>query len=441
MSSNNLSELRNSILKESKIIKEINSFLYEVKGQGSEEKKMIISHINILKNNLKKEGIKVLENLESLSVTQPMPKNAMKIDKEEDEEMQVIKPMTTEESKEGRKEIRKKTKKGFFESGKIKLDGIEKHTLKRLREREERNIPKWLIKQKEMAEEVRTQSDYVIISNKLFGNLASPLAKKDFFKSISGDLVKSNMRFTTRSYVSVILFTTFLSFLFALVISAFFLFFWVAVLPYTWVLLFIPLIVFFFMFFYPSTERSTVEKKINQELPFATINMAAISGSMIDPSKVFNIIFFTREYPNLEKEFLKVINGVYVMGYDLVTVLRSNAFNSPSKKLSDLFNGLATTISSGGDLPKFFDETAKSMMFEYELEKEKGTKAAETFMDLYISVVIAAPMMLMLLLIIMQVSGLGLTLSTNTITLLVVVGVTFINLIFLSFLHIKQQNE
>ena len=169
--------------------------------------------------------------------------------------------------------------------------------------------------------------------------------------------------------------------------------------------------------------------------------MSAISGSMINPTKIFRIIVITKEYPNLEKEFLKVLNGVNVLGYDLITTLKNSANNSPSKKLSDLFNGIATTISSGGDMPKFFNERAASLLFEYNLEKEKSTKAAETFMDIYISVVIAAPMILMLLLIMMQISGLGFSITTFTLTLVMISGVSMINIVFLAFLHLKQSSE
>ena len=104
------------------------------------------------------------------------------------------------------------------------------------------------------------------------------------------------------------------------------------------------------MYFYPTLEKGSLAGKINQELPFATINMAAISGSLVDPTKIFSIIILTKEYPAIEKEFIKIINGINIHGYDLITVLRNSAYNSPSKKLADMFNGLATTINSGGDL-------------------------------------------------------------------------------------------
>ena len=121
-----------------------------------------------------------------------------------------------------------------------------------------------------------------------------------------------------------------------------------------------------------------------------------------------------------------------------MSALRRSAFNSPSRKLSDLFNGLATTITSGGNLPEFFEKRSQSLLFEYRLEREKYTRSAETFVDIYISVVIAAPMILMLLLIIMSVSGLGTSLGPNMIALIMILGVSLINILFLTFLNLRQ---
>jgi len=192
------------------------------------------------------------------------------------------------------------------------------------------------------------------------------------------------------------------------------------------------------MYFYPSIEKNVLEGRIDSELPFATIHMAAISGSLIEPVKVFSIVSSTKEYPNLEKEFNKLLNEINVYGYDIVTALKNLALNCPSSKLAELFNGLATTITSGGDLYDFFEKRSQTLLFEYRLDKEKRTKAAETFMDIYISVVIAAPMILMLLLMMMKVSGMGVGLSTGMITFLVVGGISVINIFFLIFLQLKS---
>jgi len=205
-----------------------------------------------------------------------------------------------------------------------------------------------------------------------------------------------------------------------------------------WILIVIPALTLLFLYFYPSLERKSLEAKLNEELPFATIHMAAISGSHIEPTKIFKIVAMTGEYPRLEKEFNKLLNEINIYGYDLVTALKDSAVNSPSQKLADLFNGLATTITSGGDLYDFFDKRSQTLLFDYRLDREKQTKSAETFMDIYISVVIAAPMILMLLLMMMKISGLGVSLSTSMLTFLVVGGVSVINIFFLMFLQLKQ---
>ena len=193
------------------------------------------------------------------------------------------------------------------------------------------------------------------------------------------------------------------------------------------------------MYFYPSMEKKSAESKINLELPFASIHMAAISGSMINPIKIFEIIISTKEYPAIEKEFTKMLNEINVYGSDLVNAMKNSAKNTSSKKLSELLNGLATTINSGGDLVKFFEKRSESLLFEYKIEKEKATKHAESFMDVYISVLIAAPMVIMLLMMMMKISGLGLSASVSAITLVIILGVTMLNIGFITFLHLKRK--
>ena len=437
---NYLRELKNSISKEVRIIREINSFFNNFEKHSAEEKEMIHSHTNSLKNLLKRENNNIPKILNKISLIKPLHskiKNKQKI-------LNKDYPLPF-----------KKKKKNFIEefiqkrsfNKKFPLEKSEKKTLKRIGKK-----GKDITKKKD-----KKPNKYVSTSTKIFSNFSAFLINKGMFKSLSKNLIKTNLELLPKSYVSVILFTTLLSFIVGIFIFLFFLFFNFQVLfPFItianeplgirflkifWILFIIPIASFLFMYIYPSLEKSSLEGRINQELPFATINMAAISGSIVNPTKIFSIISSTKEYVNLEKEFIKVINGVNVLGYDLITTLKNRSFNSPSKKLADLFNGIATTVKSGGDLPKFFDERAKSLLFEYNLEKEKSTRAAETFMDIYISVVIATPMILMLLLIMMQISGLGIALSTSMITLMMILGVSIINIIFLTFLHIRQSNE
>ena len=295
---------------------------------------------------------------------------------------------------------------------------------------------------------------YLKIANKFLLERATKLTRKGLFKPLSIELKKGNLDILFETYVAMMLFTTYLSIFLSIILMATLLFLdFNLTMPFVtvysgsilnrilqvfWIPIVIPLTVFFSIYFYPSTEKSTISKKIDQELPFAVIHMSAISGSGIPPSEIFKIIGMGKEYPALSKEFRKILNQINIYGYDLVTALTNSSKSSPSPKLSELFSGVATTISSGGELSDFFEKRADTLLMDYRLEREKFTKIAETFMDIYISIVIAAPMILMLLLIMMFITGFSLNLTPTIMTLLIVSVISLLNLVFLGFLHLKQ---
>lgn len=431
-------KLREIISSEKKTIKEIVSLSNYLKKAEADEKKLISAQIKLLKGSLRKTNEKIPKILDSLHLLKTLPQK----------EISEPKKVSLEE--------KKSVKKGFKLSGKIfpinrnysikdlKPTKLEKETLKRMREKKVK-----IVMQKE-----EKANPYVMIANRWFSGFANKILSEKGFENLERDLIKANLSFTPRGYISVTLLTSLLSIFLGVALTLFFLFFNIEsnlpiisrtteafgtrILKVFWIIIVVPIGTFLSMYLYPSLEKGSAELKINEELPFATIHMSAISGSMIDPSKIFNIIISTKEYPYLEKEFKKLINEINIYGYDFVSALRDSASNSPSRKLSELFNGLATTINSGGDLPDFFDKRAETLLFEHRLDQEKKTKAAETFMDIYISVVIAAPMILMILLMMMKISGLGVSLSTSMISLIMVLAVTVVNVIFLTFLHLKK---
>jgi hypothetical protein len=444
-------KLREVISKIRRTFMELSSLQTYLNQAEAGEQKMIASQIILVKEALRKANEEIPFAIEKINLIKKLPPPP----KEEEEDKDA--PKIKEVIKETEKELSLKKPKPISSvavtpSGKVKgysLNelkpiGLEKLTLKRMKKK---NIKVEIQKEKK-------PNNYIKIANQIFSKASDKMVSDKTFQELERDLIKANLQFTPRGYISVIFLTTCLTFFAGILIGVFFLFFRIGVeLPIItkvtgtlvsriWISLLIailaPFLTFILMYTYPGLEKSSTENRIEDELPFATIHMSAISGSMIDPSKIFDIIISTHEYPYIEKEFKKLINEINLYGYDLVSALRSAAYNNPSKKLSELFNGLATTINSGGDLPGFFDKRAQTLLFENRLEQEKKTKAAETFMDIYISLVIAAPMILMILLMMMKISGLGISMSTQMITIIMVIAVTMINIVFLTFLQLKK---
>ena len=436
--------LKEKVSKEIRTIKEIISLNEgSQKSKSERDKKMILSQMELIKTLLNNQQKEVNESLAQISLTKPLDSNTS--------------DFSISENLQPKKEISKEIAIGYNLLAdqrdlsppftKKDLSPLEKISLKRLREKKEA-----VSKNKE-----DKPSKYVNFAVRSFYSLSRKLIYDGMFGSLKTELVKANMQFIPENYVSVIFFTTLLSIFVSIFLFVFFLFFNVSytmpiislageafqsrALKFFWMIFVIPLGTFFMLYTYPSLEKKSIEGKINQELPFVTIHMSSIAGAMKDPSKMFGIIISTGEYPTMQREFAKIINEIHIYGYDLVSALRSSSFNCPSRKLGELYNGISTTISSGGDLAQFFEKRAETLLFDYKIEREKYNKSTETFMDIYLSVVIAAPMILMLLLIIMRVSGLGITLSTTAISLITIMGVTMANIFFLVFLYIKQPTQ
>jgi hypothetical protein len=440
-----IQKIEKNILQEKKIVGELISLFNHLKNADNpEEERMVSSQITTLKKSLQKTGQEIIDSAEKISLFKPLrpgqktrpPTPAKPVSKPTVPEKPLIsKQLPIQPSQQAL--IKKKEKKH-------KSTPLEKLTLKRIKKKEKK-----VVKKKE-----KKASKYSKISSKIFYNTSMSFIDKGMFRELRRNLIKSNIESVPATYISMIFFTTLMSVIVSLFIALFFLFFNLSALPpfitsvgesigvrflkIFWILFAIPAATFLFVYFYPSLEKKSLENKINRELPFAAIHMSSISGSMIEPSKIFNIIISTKEYPNLEKEFIKLQNEINIYGYDLVTALRNRSFNSPSRKLADLFNGLATTITSGGNLPEFFEKRSESLLFEHRLDMEKQLKTSETFMDIYISVVIAAPMVLMLVLMMMRISGLGIALSPSMISIVMVLVVSLVNIFFLTFLHLKQ---
>ncbi len=298
-------------------------------------------------------------------------------------------------------------------------------------------------------------SAYAKISNKFFRAFSNKLLLKGYLEPLNQDLRKMNSSFIVGTYISMIFFTMMLSF-FASVFLLILLMFYTLSLSFPflnpvegsiflrfvkifWIIFAIPLATGVFMYYYPKSEGKNIGARINQELPFVAIHMSAIATSGVEPVSIFKIITKSEEYRYTRKEFRKLLNLINFQGYDLISSLKKVAHSSPSPKLRELLDGLATTITSGGSMHDYLDKHAEGLLFDYKLEREKYTKTSETFMDVYISIVIAAPMILLMLFVIMGSTGMYfLGLTTEIMSVLIILAIVFLNIGFIIFLRLKQ---
>ena len=166
--------------------------------------------------------------------------------------------------------------------------------------------------------------------------------------------------------------------------------------------------------------------------------MSSIAGSGVEPSRIFRILALSTEYPAVSKEMKKIVNYVNLYGYDLVNALRNVAKTTSNEKLSELFNSIATNIIGGGSLRDYLDKKSEDMLLDYKLDRKKYSSIAETSMDIYIGILVAAPLIFMVMLIVMNVTGIGLGISIQLLSYLIIAGIALINIGFLIFLQLRQ---
>jgi len=321
--------------------------------------------------------------------------------------------------------IKKKDKLSFLENLSLGKSSAEK-----LKEK--------LQKEKKKDEQDKFTINFIKLSNKYFRARAIKLIEKKMFTSLNTDLRKITSPFLLTNYVSMMFLAITIAAIMGILISIPLMIF-VNVLFGIFVLFGVPLTTFLLFYSYPSSKRSNLEKEINQELPFITIYLGAVATSGIEPTKIFSILVRTSDYPFTQREIKKLLNYINFYGYDLVSALRYGAKSSPSERLATLFNGLSTNIRSGGSLSGFLEKHAETLLFDYRLEREKYTKIAETFMDIYISIVIAAPMILMILFVLIRLTGYGASyLTPGLLSMLIILIVGGLNIGFLIFLNMKQ---
>lgn len=282
------------------------------------------------------------------------------------------------------------------------------------------------------------------VANKFMKKYADNLVEKypKFFEPLFGHFKMVEMELLSRTYVSMMLFFTIISF------PGIFLFFLALNFAFNLSILTILIISFFgtiFTFFgfylYPASLIGGKNKKIKLELPFALVHMSAVAGSGAQPLSIFELIADSDEYLELRKEIKKILNYVNLFGYNLTNALKNVAATTPNPEFKELLNGMISTIETGGDLKEYLKEKADEALNTYKLDRKKQVEALATYSEIYTAILIASPLLLLVTLaIINSIGGSIAGLSIATIAWLGILGaLPLLNVGFMVFITASQK--
>ncbi|MDP3917193.1 MAG: type II secretion system F family protein [Nanoarchaeota archaeon] len=297
---------------------------------------------------------------------------------------------------------------------------------------------------------VYVPSTYGKIANSFFANyVATSIKNKNsFFNNLSDSVKLSGMNILSKTYISIIMFTTlWASMLIAVlaVITASFLQLQTAMIILISAFAFFigGALTFAIMYAYPAAGAARKSRDIKNDLPFVVIHMSAVAGSGAKPISIFKLLLKSGEYKGMESEIKKIVNFVNLFGYDLSTALKLVSLRTPSKEFRDLLNGMASTIESGGSLKSYLSSMAEDFTTTYRLERKKYVESLSTYSDIYTGILIAAPLLFMVTLAIINIMG-G-TIGGLSVSTIAWAGTIFVlplvNIMFYLFLNITQPEE
>lgn len=245
-------------------------------------------------------------------------------------------------------------------------------------------------------------------ANALFG----PTVDKynDSFKDLKEDLNKADIDVLYRTYVSKIFLYSSFGFVLSSLAGIFYSFQSgvgiVSLIRYGFgAPTAISLVIFGFMYMYPSQKAKRRKTQIDDNLPFALNHLGAIATSGIPPKSMFELLDTFDEYGAISDEAGEISRRVNVFGEDLTTALREVAEKSPSEDWSEVLFGIISTVETGGDLKSYLQEKADEALFEYNQQREKEIQKLSTYASFYTAILIAAPVFLVVILAVMNLLG------------------------------------
>jgi archaeal flagellar protein FlaJ len=182
--------------------------------------------------------------------------------------------------------------------------------------------------------------------------------------------------------------------------------------PAAWVLPFLiaPSAAYMGYYAVTATPASTAKKRgkdIDRKLPYATNYIAAMTSAGVVPSDVWRSLAQQRIYGEAAVEAAGIFKDLQVHGKDIITALTRAADRSPSGRFRDLLQGAITTVTSGGDLTRYFRQKADRYQFEGRVEQKTFIETMGLMAETYVTVAVAGPLFLIVMVAIIVLMGSG----------------------------------
>ena len=162
---------------------------------------------------------------------------------------------------------------------------------------------------------------------------------------------------------------------------------------------------FVVFFYYPSYKASVLKMKIEKNLVYVANYMAILSGAGATPGETFSSLGRIGEVFSLKESAQGVVRSVELLGEDLIAALDEESKRTPSREYSSFLQGYISTVQTGGNLHFYLMTMANKFTETRRRRLSKMISQLGLAGELYITLLVAFPIIMITLLVIMGVFG------------------------------------
>ena len=214
---------------------------------------------------------------------------------------------------------------------------------------------------------------------------------EEMFKDLEKYVLGSHLRVSYPAYVATMVL---LPLIIAPIISffVFFVTFYVLYLPIPMVFLATILsfilgyaIIFALLYMVPIMMFSSRAPKLEKSLVVLYAYLAALGVSGTTYSEAIRKLYEKSEALGAEPELGEVVKRVFILGEDIIDVLKEVAQQTPHRDFSNFLIGLANVIESGIGLEKFADIGFETAMAKMEAKMKEAIGSLEIMSEMYVT--------------------------------------------------------
>ena len=190
-------------------------------------------------------------------------------------------------------------------------------------------------------------------------------------------------------------------------------------------------------------KKSSRAERLEKFLPYASSYTAAMAAANATPVKIFRSLAKNGEiYGDIAYDSSMIYRDMTLFGYDIITAVKLAVDRAASTWVTEFFQGMVGTLSSGGNLKLYFLNRAEHYMRENRIRLTVFLETLAMFAETYIVVAVAMPLFLIVMLVIMfWVSGAGSQISEGMVYGIVMGLLPMIHIAYSLFVWLMSQEQ